>query len=86
VKIMDNLMRWFCRRAVEAETDRRVEAIQEHAANLGQHVERRLKEHDARLDLIEARARVKFRDYEPRADLHGDRNAGNGGHAHGGVQ
>jgi hypothetical protein len=83
---MDNLMRWFCRRAVEAETDRRVEAIQEHAANLGQHVERRLKEHDARLDLIEARARVKFRDYEPRPLSDGDRNAGNGGHAHGGVQ
>jgi hypothetical protein len=86
VKIMDNLMRWFCRRESAAETRRTVQAVQDHAATFSEAVGKRLAEHDARLNLIEARARVKFRDYEPRPDLHGDRNAGNGGHAHGGVQ
>jgi CRISPR/Cas system CMR-associated protein Cmr5 small subunit len=89
---MDHLMRWFCRRADAVETQRQIHEIErqmsettEHVANKLADVGRQLSEHDARLDLIQRRARIRYRDYDHHPDFHGDRSTGDGGHAAGGV-
>lgn len=85
MRFIENIMRWFRRREVEADTDRQVREVQQHSADVGAHVERSLAENDERVEQIKRRARVKFHEYDSSAHGHVDRRSGNGGHAAGGA-
>jgi uncharacterized protein YdhG (YjbR/CyaY superfamily) len=85
VKIMDRIIRWFCR---SAEAD----AMREQAAQVRRHTEavhneatQRIASQDERLDRLQRRARIYFRDYDDHPGIHGRGSSGDGGHASGGA-
>jgi hypothetical protein len=88
---MDHLMRWFCRRADAVETQRQIAEIERQVCETSQHVAdkledagRQLNDHRQRLDLIQRRARIRYREPDP-GHHGGGSDYRNGGHASGGA-
>jgi hypothetical protein len=85
VKIMDRIIRWFCQSADARAFNEQAEQARQQTEAIDSEAHRRMAAQNERLDRLQRRARIYFRDYDDHPGIHGRGSSGDGGHASGGA-